>query len=268
MVSDNSNNKNSQNKAPSENDKRSLAITDIDIDEKRLNYLDIIRENTNHNRKEILCRTVICGKVNSYDNLTEEEKSKIIQPDLGVYYANIIKKHQNTDSIITGLFLYSDRVFIHFLEASQKITNLINNDIKDNILIDTDSIRYLYYNDYIENRSFPFWINRSLPKLDKIYIDDELTDEHIDETVFNLIKNLVSLGETLSTITKDEIKVTLEELGTKHSDYIPSATQLEQFMKPDVNIISFNEWNTIFSPDYNLVLESDLVWPESESLIF
>jgi len=50
MVSDNSNNKNSQNKAPSENDKRSLAITDIDIDEKRLNYLDIIRENTNHNR--------------------------------------------------------------------------------------------------------------------------------------------------------------------------------------------------------------------------
>jgi len=29
-------------------------------------------------------------------------------------------------------------------------------------------------------------------------------------------------------------------------------------MKPDVNIISFNEWNTIFSPDYNLVLESGM----------
>jgi len=34
-----------------------------------------------------------------------------------VYYHSIIKKHQNADSIITGLFLYSDTTFIHFLEV-------------------------------------------------------------------------------------------------------------------------------------------------------
>ncbi|KAG4083797.1 hypothetical protein H8356DRAFT_1436701 [Neocallimastix lanati (nom. inval.)] len=152
-----------------------------DIDEKRLNYLDIIRENTNHNKKEILCRIVFCGKVNLYDNLSEEEKTKITQQDLG---------------------------------------------------------------------------------------DDEMSDEHIDETVFNLVSNLVSFGEILSSITKDEIKIALEELGTKHSNLIPSATQLDQFMKPNIDIISLYEWNTIFSPDYGLVLESELTWPEPESLIF
>jgi len=117
------------------------------------------------------------------------------------------------------------------------------NDIKENSLIDNDSIRYIYYNDYIENRSFPFWINRNLPKLDKDYTDDELSDENISETVFNIVDNLVSLGGTLSKITKDEIKTTLEELGSKHSNYIPSDTQLLQLMKPNVNIMSFNEWN-------------------------
>jgi len=129
-----------------------------------------------------------------------------------------------------------------------------------------ESIKYLYYNDYIENRSFPFWINRTLPKLDKIYIDDEMSDEHIDETVFNLVSNLVSFGEILSSITKDEIKIALEELGTKHSNLIPSATQLDQFMKPNIDIISLYEWNTIFSPDYGLVLESGK--PKKKSLYF
>jgi len=49
MVADN-NKKNTQNKTASENDKHSTTTTGIDIEEKRLNYLDIIRENTNHNR--------------------------------------------------------------------------------------------------------------------------------------------------------------------------------------------------------------------------
>ena len=58
------------------------------------------------------------------------------------------------------------------------------------------------------------------------------------------------------TIYQEEIKVTLEELGSKHSNYIPSDTQLLQLMKPNVNIMSFNEWNDIFSTNYGLVLES------------
>jgi len=130
------------------------------------------------------------------------------------------------------------------------------NDLKNNSLIDNDSLRYIYYNDYIENRSFPFWINRALPKLDKDYTDDELNDERINDTIFNLVDNLISLGGTLSKITKDEIKATLEELGSKHSNYIPSDKQLIQLMNPKVNMINFNEWNYIFSPDYGLVLES------------
>jgi len=266
MVTEN-NKKPNQNKASSENDKRTITTAGNDIEEKKINYLDIIRENTNQNRKKILCRIVICGKINVYNNLTEEQKSKVTQPDLGAYYSALIKKNQNVDSIITGLFLYSDTVFIHFIEASQKVSSSILDDIKNNILIDKDSVKYLYYNDYIENRSFPFWINKNLPKLDKSYSDDELNDENISETVFNLINNLVSLGGTLSQITKEEIKTTLEELGTKHNNYIPSDEQLLQLMKPEINIISFNEWKTIFSTDYGLVLESDLIWPEPESLI-
>ncbi|ORX83064.1 hypothetical protein BCR32DRAFT_292238 [Anaeromyces robustus] len=267
MASDNK--KNNQNKADSEKDtKRSVTTAGNEIEVKNTNYLDIIRDNTNHNRKEILRRIVICGKLKNIDDLPEEEKNKITQPDLGVYYATFVKKHQNADSIITGLFLYSEIAFIHFLEASQKITNCVMDEIKENKLIDYDSIRYIYYNDYIENRSFPFWINKALPKLDKTYTEDELSDEHIDDTIFNLIDNLVSLGGTLSKITKDEIKTTLEELGNKHSNYIPSDTQLIQLLNSNINIININEWNEIFSPDYGLVLESDLIWPEPEPLIF
>ncbi|ORX51455.1 hypothetical protein BCR36DRAFT_41239 [Piromyces finnis] len=262
------NKKGTQNKAPSENEKRSITTAGIEMEEKKINYLDIIRENTNHNRKEILCRTIICGKINSYDNLSAEDKKKVIQSDLGVYYSSIIKKQQNADSIITGLFLYSDSAFIHFLEASQKITNYIMNDIENNILIDSDSLRHMYYNDYIENRSFPFWINRVLPKLDKDYTEEELNDDNIDELIFNLISNLISLGGILSKITKDEIKTTLDELGNKYNSYIPSDKQLIQLMKPNVNMIKLKEWNKIFSPDYGLVLESDLIWPEPDTLIF
>ncbi|OUM65696.1 hypothetical protein PIROE2DRAFT_7283 [Piromyces sp. E2] len=75
-----------------------------------------------------------------------------------------------------------------------------------------------------------------MPKLDKDYSDEELNDENIDET--------------------DEIKTTLDELGNKYSGFIPSDKQLIQLMKPDVNIIKFDEWDKIFSPDFGLVLES------------
>ncbi|OAJ41053.1 hypothetical protein BDEG_24707 [Batrachochytrium dendrobatidis JEL423] len=242
------------------------------FDNKRPNYLDVLKEKLEKANKTSMIYTVI---------ITGELAKKLDRVEFSSYYQKFFKRQQSENELITGVLLIYRESFAHVLEASQKVVYAFLRDIgsqptfvprTDFIGLNTDSkpqaedvniammvnTKVLLLSDNTSERSYPFWASKVIDsKEDSLEVDPSLfaDDAFLDKIISDTCIGLLSVGTQLSSLNKSELKHAFEEISERFKDYLPHQNILNAITGCS-NIISVDGWLKAFDSPMQLTFES------------
>ncbi|KAJ3290925.1 hypothetical protein HK104_006445 [Borealophlyctis nickersoniae] len=131
------------------------------------------------------------------------------------------------------------------------------------------SCRVLCLADDIPARFYPFWASRVVdPRSDAAEADADFeTEDAGARTVADLCIKFATLGASLSSLSKSDLKPALDELGDRYRNLIPRPEFIIA-VSSESHVMSVDEWCELFDGHLEVVLESDLVWPVPRPLVF
>ncbi|KAJ3011802.1 hypothetical protein HKX48_006636 [Thoreauomyces humboldtii] len=230
-------------------------------DEKRTSLLDIVRDTLSRSGKTtVLYRVVVCGKVVPGTS----------RNDIAAHYQKFFKQYQAADTaeLITGLLVLMEEVWIHILEASSKVAYSFLRDLANPSSSHlTSSSKILLLQDDISTRFYPFWASRNNDEPAGAATEADLDDNVRDKGVADVCVGLCGVGGRLGALSKADLKPALDELGTHFKDLLPRAATLERMTESNA-VMGIEEWLEMFDTHSNPVLESELVWPTQQTLVF
>ncbi|KAJ3166233.1 hypothetical protein HDU88_003456 [Geranomyces variabilis] len=227
-------------------------------EEKRTSMLDIVRDGLGRSGKvTMLYRVVVCGK---------HAATGANRNELAVHYQKFFKQYQAETELITGLLVIMDKVWVHVLEASSKVTYAVLRDLNRSSLF-TD-VKVLLLQDDVPTRFFPFWASRNNDVAAEGGVTDADLDENVREgNVAAVCVGLCSVGTRLGSLSKAELKSALDELGTHFRDLLPRSAALERIAESPA-VMGIAEWIAVFDSHVSTVLEAELSWPAQQTLVF
>ncbi|KAJ3158561.1 hypothetical protein HDU86_002786 [Geranomyces michiganensis] len=227
-------------------------------EEKRTSLLDIVRDGLGRSGKTtMLYRVVVCGK---------HAAASTDRNELAAHYQKFFKQYQAEAELITGLLVVMERVWVHVLEASSKVTYAVLRDLHRSSLF-TD-VKVLLVQDDVPTRFFPFWASRN----NDVPAEGGVTDADLDENVREgnvaaVCVGLCAIGTRLGGLSKTELKSALEELGSHFRDLLPRPAALERIAESSA-VMGIAEWIAVFDSHVSTVLEAELSWPAQQTLVF
>ncbi|KAI8819896.1 uncharacterized protein EV422DRAFT_532677 [Fimicolochytrium jonesii] len=232
------------------------------IEEKRTSLLDVVRDGLARTGKTtMLYRVTFCGSV-----AEGAEKSEI-----GAHYQKFFKQIQNETDLITGLLVVLDTTWVQVLEATSKVIYTVLRDLHRSssspISSITTNVKVLMIQDDIPNRAYPFWASRNNEAKSTGPMDPDAEDPVDAAVIAGVCVGLCGIGGKLGTLTKADLKTALDDVGTHFQDLLPRASVLERIATSN-KVMGIDEWLELFANHLNPVLESELVWPAQQTLVF
>ncbi|KAI8802077.1 hypothetical protein BJ742DRAFT_778644 [Cladochytrium replicatum] len=173
--------------------------------------------------------------------------------------------NQNNE-IITGMLLISTESFIHCLEASTAIVLAFLRDLAPPMSQSTPppdhvpsrrfaNLRILLYLDDFPFRSYPFWASRIIS--DTASTNNSVTatslQDQLENSISEVCLNIFKMGWSLSKLSKNEVKPTLDELSERYRDLIPSNNSVLALSRCG-SILSVPEWLRMFDGRAHLIM--------------
>ncbi|KAJ3103050.1 hypothetical protein HDU97_010406 [Phlyctochytrium planicorne] len=231
-------------------------------EEKRVSMLDVVRDTLQRQGKtSMLYRAILCGELKNPTERTE----------LGGHYQKFFKLYQSDADLITGMLLALPGTWVHVLECSQRVMlaflRELGNLRTENGHKCIKSAKILLMSDDITQRFFPFWASRVIDQSSTpFYLDDTMyTEETFPKTLADICVNVCTIGSGLSNLSKNDLKNVLEELSERFQKQIPRSETIE-FISRSNDVISIEEWLTVFDERINTPKDSELVWPAPKSI--
>ncbi|KAI8917726.1 hypothetical protein DFJ77DRAFT_317323 [Powellomyces hirtus] len=260
-------------------------------DEKRTSMLDIVRDSLARSGKTtMLYRVVVCGKLSSTSSTTTTTAaaatSTTDRAEIGTHYQRFFKQYQAETELITGLLVVMENVWVHVLEASSKVTYAFLRDLNNNPSNITNTtattsrhqtthtsspfthVKVLLVQDDVPTRFFPFWAVRTNDDSAGGAPNETDMDENVKETtVTDVCVGMCTVGGKLAALNKSELKAALDELGSHFKDILPRPGTVERITE-SARVMGIEEWIDMFDKHSTSVLESELIWPAQQTLVF
>ncbi|TPX38512.1 hypothetical protein SeLEV6574_g07756 [Synchytrium endobioticum] len=209
--------------------------------------------------------------------------------ELAAYFQRFIRhlqqqhhQHQNSSDAsgpsdigqhgsITGLLLIQPTSYLHVIESSTKTTVNVMTDLLSPHKSDSEpnlsslvqgKPKLLLAQEDALARFFPTWSSKILDppaSREKDVDPDSLGSQEILKTISEVCVNLLSLGSSLSSLPKSDVRQAVDEILEKYGEYTPRNTLVTALAASD-NVTYLSEWVEAMGP-VNLKLEGDLVYP-------
>lgn len=231
------------------------------FDTQRLSLLDVIEErNRALNKKSMLNRMVVVGKLRP--DMADKR-------DLGQHYEKVYRLLQQSSQSqggpgegVSGLLLIYPGTCIQVLETTPDIMRTIIEDMvkttsqKASMITDA---RILNISHDIPMRTFPQWNYRTL-NLHAMKTDDFETNEPLETTVLQILKQMLQLGVHISKQPKMNLKAALDSLVEKVPKLLPAQDVLLYLLRHE-KLNSPKKYLDYYERPVDVVLDSDLTWP-------
>ncbi|KAJ3372748.1 hypothetical protein HDU91_002329 [Kappamyces sp. JEL0680] len=248
-----------------------MSDTEDDVLETRTSYLDVEKEKLKReNKTGFTYLAVVVGQF-------AKDAERV---EYSSHYQRFFKRHQTETDKITGILLLYRTSFLHVLEAPQKVMYAFLNDVasyhlqKDGQVVPGQARLLLLTDDtfpsdsqsgsHHQARHFPFWASKVIDsKDDSAPLDWSIMDEaSVDDQISTLCIQLLQVGHSLSAMNK-----AFEDISEKYRGMIPTPTMTWQ-LAGLANVLSLSDWTAQYQGNMRVVLESEVVWPASQPLLF
>ncbi|XP_061175446.1 testis-expressed protein 47-like isoform X3 [Saccostrea echinata] len=223
----------------------------------RPSLLEVIEDkNRALNKKNLVHRAIFIGKLKEGADRTE----------VGSYHEQLLKNLQNTNQTepITGLLLVYMKHIVHVMECSSDAIMAMVRDLKESKSSEKgflENAKILVISHDIQNRLYQQWSFRQLDIV-AARLEAHDSNESTDKIVIDLVTQLLKLGNALAKTPKLNLKNVMDSLHEKLPDLLPQQGVLHYLMEDeDPCMISLEEYIELEEHPYDVVLESELVWP-------
>ncbi|XP_056017227.1 testis-expressed protein 47-like isoform X2 [Ostrea edulis] len=223
----------------------------------RPSLLEVIEDkNRASNKKSLVHRVILIGKL----------KENADRNDVGNYHEQLLKNLQNSNQTepITGLLLVYIKHLVHVMECSaDAIMTMVRElkEIKSSEKGFLENAKILLISHDIQNRLYQQWSFRQLDIV-AARIESHDSNESSDKIVIDLSTQLLKLGNALAKTPKLNLKNVMDSLHEKLPDLLPQQAVLHYLMEDDDPcMISLEEYINLEEHPFDVVLESELVWP-------
>nr|XP_022317059.1 testis-expressed protein 47-like isoform X2 [Crassostrea virginica] len=206
--------------------------------------------------KNLVHRVIIIGKL----------KEEADRNEVGNYHEQLLKNLQNTNQTepITGLLLVYMKHLVHVMECSADAIMATVRDLKQSKTSKTglvENAKILVISHDIQNRLYQQWSFRQLDIV-AARIESIDSNESTDKIVIDLVTQLLKLGNALAKTPKLNLKNVMDSLHEKLPDLLPQQAVLHYLMEDeDPCMITLEEYINLEEQPFDVVLESELVWP-------
>ncbi|XP_022317059.2 testis-expressed protein 47-like isoform X2 [Crassostrea virginica] len=206
--------------------------------------------------KNLVHRVIIIGKL----------KEEADRNEVGNYHEQLLKNLQNTNQTepITGLLLVYMKHLVHVMECSADAIMATVRDLKQSKTSKTglvENAKILVISHDIQNRLYQQWSFRQLDIV-AARIESLDSNESTDKVVIDLVTQLLKLGNALAKTPKLNLKNVMDSLHEKLPDLLPQQAVLHYLMEDeDPCMITLEEYINLEEQPFDVVLESELVWP-------
>lgn len=220
-------------------------------------------KNNAANRKTILHRIVIVGKLRSF-----EDKAA-----LGEYYEKWFK-NQNKIEInqknpnpfqekCTGILIIYPTLFFHVIESSLETIRSILQDMEEMRANEEEGMiqeaKIITFAHEVHVRLFPVYTFKMMNL--KSEHDSNETTETVEQLVSEISTRLLRLGKFLNDNSKNQFKKDLiNNLHDQHPEFLPNQNNVGFLLKCN-ELWSPCEYLDFYRKPFNITLESDLTWP-------
>lgn len=234
---------------------KSKKQTDKRFDWPKKSYFEILCQEGNE-MKNLVHRVVFIGKL----------KEDADRSEVGNYHEQLLKNLQNTNQTepITGLLLVYMKHLVHVMECSADAIMAVVRDMKESKSSKKgflENSKILVISHDIQNRLYQQWSFRQLDIV-AARIESIDSNEPTDKVVIDLVTQLLKLGNALAKTPKLNLKNVMDSLHEKLPDLLPQQAVLHYLMEDeDPCMITLEEYINLEEQPFDVVLESELVWP-------
>lgn len=225
----------------------------------RTSLLEVIEDkNRALSKKNLVHRLVYIGKLR---NEVEDRN------EVGNHYERLLKNLMNNfqhSEPMTGLLLVYMKHLIHVIEASSDMIREVMRDIEtcqkgqDGFL---EQAKILVISHDINNRLYQQWNFRTLD-IQAARMEAYESSEGADKIIIDMLSQMLKLGNKLSITPKVAFKSALDSLHEKFPDLLPQQGHIHFLMEEnDSSMILPDEYLNMYDKPYDVVLESEMVWP-------
>jgi len=228
------------------------------LDAHRTSLLEVIEDrNRALNKKNLIHRVFMVSRLG--DGVSN-------RAEVGQYYDHFLKQMRSEMQTepITGLMLIYLKHVVHVLECSSDIIlevakELTNQENNSEGMISNSKILVISHD--INHRQYQAWGFRTLDIVEPGLESYEPTDS-VENLVVDLLQQLLKLGSFLAKQPKLNLKNAMDSLHDKVPELLPQQAVVH-FLLEDNNpcIMVPEEYVNIYQQPYDIVLDSDLVWP-------
>ncbi|XP_069124645.1 testis-expressed protein 47-like isoform X2 [Argopecten irradians] len=230
----------------------------VKFDWPKRNYFEITCEIPTMGLKNLIHRFVYIAKLKqSVDDRTE----------VGNHYERFFKNLQNvhqSSEVVTGLLLVYLKHVVHIVETSTDLITETVKDIQANINDSSgyfDSSKILIISHDIPHRLYGQWSFRTLD-IQAARMESYDSNESTDKIVIDLLTQLLKLGNHLAKTPKQNLKNLMDSLHERVPDLLPQQGVLHYLCEDnDPCIIRPQDYLDMYEKPFDVVLDSELVWP-------
>ncbi|KAL2917664.1 hypothetical protein HK105_202951 [Polyrhizophydium stewartii] len=267
----------------------------LPAEEKRVNYLDIVRENMEQQNKTAMTyRVIVAGEL----------AKDLDRVELSAYYQRFFKRQQSESELITGILLIFRGSFVHVVEATQKVVYAFIRDIgsRPTFIPKSDAAATpttapnaagavaASAAGAATGQGAAGMVSAAngaqdapaaqpaVPMMNHVRVllvsDDtpvrfypfwaSRVIDSKDDASREVDMSLFADPESLDKLS--ELKHAFEEITDRYRDLLPHQNLLSE-IAACADIISVDEWLEAFEGHIKLVLESELVWPAPKPLV-
>lgn len=226
-----------------------------------LSLLDV--KNTASNRKTILHRLIIVGKLSS----KFDDKSKF-----GEYYDKMFKNQQKAElnqkhpnpfhEKVTGILIIYPTLFFHVIESSLETIKEILKDVEqmkddENGMVNDSKILSVAHEIHV--RLFPVYTFKMMNL--NLEHDSNEPSETIEQLVQEIVTRLLRLGKFLTDNSKNQFKKDIvDNLHDQHPEFLPNQNSANYLLKCNDLQTPF-EYLENYRKPFKITFESELTWP-------